>query len=128
MRRLGVFVVLAVITACSGGRQTVRQQMRTEQVRVDSLAAIMAENLHVCLHDVVIAPADSPRVCVYVREVELTRDRAARVETHTHSQTQTEAASEQIPAPGASLTRRLSFVFGALVAAICLVAIWRKRR
>lgn len=128
MRRLGVFVALAVMTACSGSRQAVRQQMRAEQVRVDSLAALMAENLHVSLHDVVIAPADSPRVRVYVREVELTRDRAARVETQTHRQTQTEAASEQIPAPGASRTRLLSFVLGALVAAFCLVAIWRKRR
>ncbi len=130
MRRHCVLMALtvALTTACSGGRQAVRQQVRSEQVRVDSLAAVMAEDLHVSFHDVVIAPVDSPRLRVYVKEVELTRDREARIETRTDTCARTEAASEQTPAPGASAGRRLSFALGALLGALCVAALMRRRR
>lgn len=129
MRRMPALALLSLLLAagCAGGKPATRQRVRSRFVEADSFRAVLADDLQVRLHEVVILPVDSPRVRVEIKEVELQRERVGEVQSGSLQTAASEADAEATPAPARGRNPLEWLLFGFVVG-LMVKLWWRSRR
>lgn len=107
MKRCALLLSAAALLAggCASRKPAERHQVRALRVSADTLAAIMAEELSVTLHEVTVTPrrpvctsdTDTALPCLTAARVEIGRRREARVEQSDRTAEATETRAELIP-------------------------------
>jgi len=123
MKRPVLILILLASTACAPPRETATVR-RVE--RADTFRAVLAENLTVCLDDVMIVPPDTlrhPRL--KAARMELHRTATAGVEARADVR-EHETARKQTAAPAAAW-RPPVWVLLAAAAAAYIAGAWRRR-
>lgn len=73
MKRAAIIAAL-ILSGCTAHRPAPRQELRT-----DTFRAVIAEQMSVCLDDVLILPRDTLRPVVVARRAEVRRSSAAEI-------------------------------------------------
>lgn len=123
MKRVALCLFVAASMVGAGCR-TARQEVRTDYRRADSLTALVAENLCVSLHDVVITPPDSASPRIAAARVDLTRQSACRVDVSGREIAHADEAVAREPNARSWRRRLLPYAFILLAVAV----LWWFRR
>lgn len=108
-----LFILLFTVASCSSSRQVTS---RATVQRTDTLRALLAEQLSVCLDDVVIIPPDTVSPRIVARRATLRRQSAATVARVSGLNTETrtdETAKKETPSLRAPLFSIL-FIFAVI--------------
>lgn len=120
---VAVAAVAIGVASCSAPR-TVTTSAAT--LRTDTFRAVLAEQLHVCLDDVVIIPPDSVRPMLLARHVELRRQSDASISSRTAERTDSTAIVEQSPPTSSPRTGRSAWLL--MITAIAAYILGARRR